>query len=112
MTARPLLSAWRRPDALLLAVSVCASILLGLDFSIAPVLPNLDSSYAFAFSHAATHHLRWGSDFISTFGPFGCVITTMDLGGLVWARLVSSLVLAGLAFPLFTAWKHSIVRQD
>jgi len=94
MTGLPLLSAWRRPDALLLALSVCASILLGLDFSIAPVLPNLDSSYAFAFSHAATHHTRWGSDFISTYGPFGCVITTMDLGGLVWGRLVASLVLA------------------
>ena len=53
MTGLPLLSAWRRPDALLLTLSICASILLGLDFSIAPVLPNLDSSYAFAFSHAA-----------------------------------------------------------
>jgi hypothetical protein len=94
MTAPPLVSAWRRPDALLLALSVCASILMGLDFSIAPVLPELDSSYAYAFSHAATHHVRWGSDFISTYGPFGCVITTMDLGSLVWVRLAASLVLA------------------
>lgn len=94
MTALPLFSAWRRPDALLLALSVCASILMGLDFSIAPMLPDLDSSYVYAFSHAATHHARWGSDFISTYGPFGSVIATMDLGGLVWGRLAASLVLA------------------
>src|ERR1700675_773083 len=94
MTALPLFSAWWRSDARLLALAVCASILMGLDFTIAPVLPGLDSSYAYAFSHAATHHARWGSDFISTYGPFGCVITTMDLGGLVWVRLAASLVLA------------------
>jgi len=81
MTGLPLLSAWRRPDALLLALSVCASILLGLDFSIAPVLPNLDSSYAFAFSHAATHHARWGSDFIST-NTFGGTRNRLKLDNL------------------------------
>ena len=102
MTALPLFSAWRRPDALLLALSVCASILMGLDFSIAPMRPDLDSAYVYAFSHAATHHARWGSDFISTYGPFGCVITTMDLGGLVWVRLAASLVLAA-GFGVATA---------
>jgi hypothetical protein len=102
MTALPLLSAWWRSDALLLALPVCANILLSLDFSIAPVLPNLDSSYAYAFSHAATHNARWGSDFLSTYGPFGCVITTMDLGGLVWGRLAASLVLAA-GFGVATA---------
>ena len=104
MTALPLFSAWRRPDALLLALSVGASIRMGLDFSIAPILPNLDPSYVYAFSHAATHHARWGSDFISTYGPFGCVIATMDLGGLVWGRLAASLVLAvgfGVAASLY-----------
>ena len=76
MPGLPLFSAWRRPDTLLLALSVCASMLMGLDFSIAPVRPDLDSSYVYAFSHAATHHARWGRDFISTYGPFGCVIAT------------------------------------
>jgi hypothetical protein len=94
MTALPLFSAWRRPDTLLLALSVCASILMGLDFSIAAMRPDVDSAYVYAFSHAATHHARWGSEFISTYGPFGSVITTMDLGGLVWGRLAASLVLA------------------
>jgi hypothetical protein len=94
MPALPLFSAWRRSDVLLLALSVCASLLMGLDFSIAPVRPDVDSSYAYAFNYAAIHHARWGSDFISTYGPFGCVITTMDLGGLVWGRLAASLVLA------------------
>jgi hypothetical protein len=96
MTALPFLSAWRRrPDALLLALSVCASVLMGLDFTIAPMRAGLDPSYVLAFSYAAIHHARWGSDFLSTSGPFGCVITTMDLGGLVWVRVASSLVLAG-----------------
>jgi hypothetical protein len=58
MTGLPLVSAWRRPDALLLALSVCASILMGLDFSIAPMRPGLDQSYVYAFSHAATHLAR------------------------------------------------------
>ena len=102
MTALPLFSPWRRPDALLLALSVCASILMGLDLSISPVRPGLDPSYIYAFSHAATHHARWGSDFLSTYGPFGCVITTMDLGGLVWVRLAASLVLAA-GFGVATA---------
>ena len=102
MTALPLFSAWRRQDALLLALSICASILMGLDFSIAPMRPGLDPSYAYAFSYAATHHARWGTDFLSTYGPFGCVITTMDLGGLVWVRLAASLVLAA-GFGVATA---------
>jgi hypothetical protein len=94
MTTLPLFSAWRRQDALLLALSVCASILMGLDFTITPMRAGLDPSYAYAFSYAATHHARWGSDFLSTYGPFGSVITTMDLGGLVWVGLAASLVLA------------------
>jgi len=93
-TALPFFSAWRRQDALLLVLSVCASILMGLDLSISPIRPGLDPSYVYAFSHAATHHARWGLDFLSTYGPFGCVITTMDLGGLVGGRLAASLVLA------------------
>ena len=75
---------------------------MGLDFSIAPIRPGLDPSYAYGFSYAATHHARWGTDFLSTYGPFGCVITTMDLGGLVWIRLVASLVLAA-GFGVATA---------
>jgi hypothetical protein len=94
MAALPLFSAWRRPDTLLLALSVCASILMGLDFSINVIRPDVDSAYIYAFSHAATHHARWGIDFISTYGPLGCVIATMDLGGLVWGRVAASLVLA------------------
>jgi hypothetical protein len=94
MTVRPIFSAWRRQDALLLALSLSATILMALDFRIAPMRAGLDPSYTYAFSHAATHHARWGSDFLSTYGPFGCVIRTLDLGGLVWVRLASSLVLA------------------
>jgi len=94
MTAFPLFSAWRRSDTVLLALSVCASILMGLDFSIAPMRPRLGPSCVYAFGYAATHHARRGSDFLSTYGPFGCVITAMDLGGLVWVRLAASLVLA------------------
>ena len=77
------------------------------------MLPELDSSYAFAFSYAATHHARWGSDFISTYGPFGCVIRTMDLGGLVWVRLAASLVLAaglGVATSVYRSGEEAVFR--
>src|SRR5687768_14561454 len=94
MKHSPLFPAWQRSDALLLALAVGTSLLVGLDFAIAPLRPKLDPSYVYAFSHAATHHARWGVDFLSTYGPFGSVLTTMDLGALVWIRLAASLVLA------------------
>ena len=61
MTALPLFSAWRWSDALLLALSVCASILMGLDFNIAAVRPLILSITVRWFRMAPRDALRGDS---------------------------------------------------
>ena len=77
-----------------LALSVAASVVMGFDFSIVPVSAGLDPSYVYALNYAAAHHLQWGRDFISTYGPYGYLLQTMDLDTLVWDRIAFSLLSA------------------
>jgi hypothetical protein len=88
----------------LAALSVIAGLAMGFNFSIVPMTLWLDPSYVYAYNYAAAHGLTWGRDFISTYGPYGYLMATMDLGSLVRNRIVSSLFLAvgvGLAAAVY-----------
>jgi hypothetical protein len=63
-------------------------------FSIIPTTPNLDPSFVYSFNHAAARGLTWGREFISTYGPYGYLISTVDIGNLVASRIVFALLLA------------------
>lgn len=92
-----------------LALSVAASVVMGFDFSIVPVSAGLDPSYVYALNYAAAHHLQWGRDFISTYGPYGYLLQTMDLDTLVWGRIAFGLLSAvGLGFVV-AAYLKSVV---
>jgi hypothetical protein len=88
------LTARRRQDLVLIAFSVVAALVIGFEFRIVPVTPGLDAAFFYAFNHEAARHAQWGREFLSTYGPFGYLIWTMDVDGLVWGRLVASFVLA------------------
>jgi hypothetical protein len=77
-----------------LALSVAASVVMGFDFSIVPVSAGLDPSYVYALNYAAAHQLQWGRDFISTYGPYGYLLQTMDLDTLVLRRIAFGLLSA------------------
>jgi hypothetical protein len=77
--------------------AVVAAVSLSRDFVISPTVPGLDPSFIYAFNYAATRPLRWGRDFVSTFGPYGYLLSTMDIGRLVVYKLVFSLLLVSAA---------------
>jgi hypothetical protein len=77
--------------------AVLAAVSLSRDFVISPTVPGLDPSFIYAFNYAATQPLRWGRDFVSTFGPYGYLLSTMDIGRLVVHKLVFSLLLVSAA---------------
>ena len=79
-----------------LALAVAASVAMGFDFSLVPVSAGLDPSYVYALNFAAAHHLQWGRDFISTYGPYRYLVQTMDLNlsTLLWGRIAFGLLSA------------------
>jgi len=89
-----LLAGWLRPGPMLLALSVVTSMAMDFSFRILPVLPGVDGPFAYGFNYAAAHRLKWGLEFISTYGPYGHLVQTMDLGSLVWSKLLFNLLLA------------------
>jgi hypothetical protein len=98
------LTARRWQDVGLITLSVVAALAIGFEFRIVPATPGLDASFIYAFNHEAARHAQWGREFLSTYGPFGYLVWTMDVGGLVWGRLVASLVLTagfGIATALY-----------
>ena len=97
-------TARRRQDVVLITLSVLAAFAIGFEFRIIAASPGLDPSFIYAFNHAAARHAQWGREFLSTYGPFGYLLLTMDVDGLVWGRLVSSLALTagfGIATALY-----------
>src|SRR6266581_4235766 len=58
-----------RPFHMLAALSVIASLSMSFSFSIIPMTPDLDPSFVYSFNHAAARGLKWGQEFISTYGP-------------------------------------------
>lgn len=99
-----------RSFGLLAAFSIVASILMGFNFifSVFPIHPGLDSSFIYAFNYAAAKHLSWGRDFISTYGPYGYVIQTMDVGDLVKSKVAFNLLLAVASGIVAAAYLQSV----
>lgn len=79
---------------MLAAFSIVASISMGFSLSMLPMTPGLDPSFIYAFNYAAAKGVSWGRDFISTYGPYGYLIQTMDVGGLVKSKLAFNLLFA------------------
>src|SRR5713226_1766519 len=67
---------------------------MGRGFRIMATAPGLDPSWVYGFNYASAHGLRWGRDFISTYGPYGYALLTVDVGNLVMHKIVFTLVLA------------------
>ncbi|HKA62428.1 MAG TPA: hypothetical protein VKH83_08385 [Methylomirabilota bacterium] len=98
----------RRSLAILAGISVLAVLCLGYRFAILPMAPSVDSLFTYSFNYATANGLTWGRDFVSTFGPYGYLLLTMDVGTLVTRTIIFNLVLAtgtGLAIATYI---HSI----
>lgn len=65
------------------------------NFVIDPAAPGLDPSFIYAFNYAANQKLRWGHDFVSTYGPYGYLLSAMDIGDLAVRKLAFSLFFVG-----------------
>lgn len=88
----------------LVAFSIVASISMSFTLNILPITPGLDSSFIYAFNDAAAKGASWGRDFISTYGPYGYVIQTMDVGNLARNTIIFNLLLvvaSGLAVAAY-----------
>jgi len=68
---------------------------MGYRLSIQPMAPGLDPQYTYGSNYAAANGLTWGRDFISSCGPYGYVMLTMDVGGLLERTIIFNLVLVG-----------------
>ncbi len=82
--------------ALLIALSIVAAVSMSRGFRIMATTPGLDPSWVYGFNYASIHGLRWGGDFISTYGPYGYALLTMDVGDLVIRKIAFTLVLMTL----------------
>jgi hypothetical protein len=80
--------------ALLVALSIVVAVSMGRGFRIMATAPGLDPSWVYGFNYASAHGLLWGRDFISTYGPYGYALLTVDVGNLVMHKIVFTLVLA------------------
>jgi hypothetical protein len=88
----------------LVALSILAVTSMGYRLAILPIAPGIDSLFAYACNHAAATGLAWGRDFVSTCGPYGYVILSMDVGHLVKRTIIFNLLLVtgtGLAIAIY-----------
>jgi len=81
---------------------------MGRGFRIMATTPGLDPSYVYGFNYASAHGLRWGQDFISTYGPYGYALLTVDVGDLVMRKVAFTLVLATLTAIAAAAYLWSV----
>ncbi len=79
--------------ALLMALSIVAAVSMSPGFRIMATTSGLDPSWVYGFNYASAHGVRWGRDFISTYGPYGYALLTMDVGDLVMHKIAFTLVL-------------------
>lgn len=70
---------------------MCLAISRG--FLIQVTTPGLDPSFIYAYNYAAAHGLAWGRAFIATYGPYGYLLKTMDVGDLIFSKIVWTLLL-------------------
>lgn len=81
----------QRLSLFIVSFALCAALLLR--FELFPVIPGMDVPYYHAFNVAAAKGLRFGTEFISTYGPFGYLVLTAPLGDLWKARVLSECIL-------------------
>jgi hypothetical protein len=79
--------------ALLMVLSLVAAVAMGRGFRIIPTMPGVDLSLIYSFNYASVYGLRWGPDFISTYGPYGYAVLTMDVGDLVMRKIAFTFAL-------------------
>jgi hypothetical protein len=72
--------AWRARAALLVGLTVVASVLMGFRAAVSYPAPGVDPAYAFAMNSAAVRGELWGRDFLSTCGPYGWLLFPVDIG--------------------------------
>jgi hypothetical protein len=94
--------------AILIALSILAVISMGYRLSIQPIAPGLDPLYTYGFNYAAANGLTWGRDFISSCGPYGYLMLTMDVGGLLKRAIIFNLVLVGATGLAIAAYLLSV----
>lgn len=63
------------------------SVAFSFHFELFPVVPGLDVPFRYAFNWAAIRQLEWGTEFISTYGPYGWLVFTAAEGDLWKGRL-------------------------
>ena len=80
-----------------MALSIVAAVSMSPGFRIMATTSGLDPSWVYGFNYASAHGMRWGRDFISTYGPYGYVLLTMDVGDLVMRKIAFTFFLAALA---------------
>lgn len=76
----------------LLVLSIVASISMVFRFSIVPIGPGVDRPVIYAYNYGAAKGMAWGRDFISTYGPYGYLVHTMDVGNLVQRTIAFNLL--------------------
>lgn len=86
----------RRFLIILFATSLLSSYALGFRPRVHSLERGIDASYLFAASYASENGLRWGRDFISTFGPYCYLIYAADVGAIPARRPVAELILVVL----------------
>ncbi len=90
-------------------LAVLVLVCLSRGFEINPIRRGLDPSYVYALNHATAHHFSWGRDFVSTYGPYGFYISTLDIADLPARKLALALLLAagaGVAATL-VVWRET-----
>src|SRR3989344_6744942 len=88
----------------LIVFSLGLSFLVVFRLDINAVSIGLDNSWIYAINYAALKNVNWGSDFLFTYGPFGYLVHTLDLGSHVYHRLLFEVVFAavcGIAVACF-----------
>src|SRR5260370_36186696 len=76
-----------------MVLSLVAAVSMSRGFRIYTTTPGLDPSWVYGLNYASVHGLRWGRDFISTYGPYGYAVLTMDVGDLVMRKIAFTFVL-------------------
>jgi hypothetical protein len=77
---------------MLLVFSIVASLSMVFRFSLLPIGPGVDPPVIYAYNYAAAKGAAWGRDFISTYGPYGYLVHTMDVGNLVQRKIAFNLL--------------------
>src|SRR5262245_29537110 len=69
---------------------------MGLALAVPALTPGVDESYLYAVSHAAAARLRFGREFISTYGPLGYVVSPAAVDDVpAWWAVAELLRVAG-----------------